>query len=315
MLFSQLQLTLTIISAILLFLHGLQGFSHEIQNVGAEKLRKIVSILTSNRWRGFAMGAFLTMLIQSSSAVSAIALTLVESGVLTFRNSLGVIFGANVGTTATAWLVTWKLTGLGPFFIVLGGLVGALPYKVRMLGKALFYFGFIFFALGLIESTLGPLRESQQFRNFLLGHSTYFSVFVGALFTAIIQSSSVTSGLVIVMVQQGIMPMSVAIAIIIGANLGTTSTSLIASIPLGTAAKRTALANFLFNSFGVILFTSLLSPFVEQIARITTRSDLQVAYAHLIFNLSNSFLFLLALKPFENLLLRLVPKNDQTTKV
>jgi Na+/phosphate symporter len=128
------------VSAIVLFLYGLQGFSSELQVVGGETLRRWLGRVTASRWSGFLIGAVATAVVQSSSAITALAVTLVDASVISFRSSLGVLLGANVGTTATAWLVSFKLTGIGPVFIVVGALLSILPARVRVVGKAVFYF-------------------------------------------------------------------------------------------------------------------------------------------------------------------------------
>ena len=215
----------TAISAIVLFLYGLQSFSKEIQQVGGGAFSAATAALTKTRWRGFALGAVLTALIQSSSAVSAITVALVDAGTVSFSSSLAVLLGANVGTTSTAFLVSFKLTGIGPVFIVLGALLSALPLKARIFGKVVFYFGFILFALDFIGGALGPLRESPWITRVLgTSGSLYVALVLGAVITALVQSSSVTTGMAILMTQQGLMAPEAAIAVVIGSNVGTTST-------------------------------------------------------------------------------------------
>src|SRR5215471_8478126 len=155
------------VSAVVLFLYGLQGFSTELRAVGGEALQSWLGRVTASRWRGFAVGALATAIVQSSSAVTALTTALVDASVISFRASLGVVLGSNVGTTATAWLVSFKLTGIGPVFIVLGALLSALPVRASVLGKAVFYFGLIFFALDLISGTLKPLQEQPVFSEWL----------------------------------------------------------------------------------------------------------------------------------------------------
>jgi len=153
------------VSAVLLFLYGLQGFSRELQDVGGTALQSWLGRVTASRWLGFLVGALATAIVQSSSAITALAVTLVDASVISFRASLGILLGSNVGTTATAWLVSFKLTGIGPVFIVLGALISVLPVRARYIGKAVFYFGLIFFALDLISAELKPLQERPQFKN------------------------------------------------------------------------------------------------------------------------------------------------------
>jgi len=144
---SNLRILFASISAIVLFLYGLEGFSREIQTVGGEALRKWLGHLTKSRWRAVVLGAVATAIIQSSSAVTSLTVALVDAGTITLRSSMGVLLGANIGTTSTAWLVSLKLTGIGPFFIVLGFVLSAILTRFEVLGKAAFYFEFIFFSL------------------------------------------------------------------------------------------------------------------------------------------------------------------------
>jgi Na/Pi-cotransporter len=221
---SNLRILFAAISAIVLFLYGLEAFSREIQAVGRGTLRRSLGRLTDSRWRGVVLGIVATAIIQSSSAITSLTVALVDAGVITLRSSLGVLLGANIGTTSTAWLVSLKLTGIGPFFIVLGTVLSAIPIRLKMLGKAAFYFGFIFFSLDLVSLTLKPLAQSPLFAEILSRSSTPLTgVLAGMVLTAIVQSSSITTGLCILLVQQTILPATAAIFIVIGANIGTHS--------------------------------------------------------------------------------------------
>jgi Na+/Pi-cotransporter len=169
-----------------------------------------------------------------------------------------------VGTTATAWLVSFKLTEIGPVFIVLGALLSALPVRASVIGKAVFYFGLIFFALDLISATLKPLQEQPGFKEWLaLAQAPWRGVLTGLIFTAVIQSSSVTTGVGILLVQQDILPPQAAIPIVLGANVGSTSTALMASFGMNPVARATAIANFLFNAAGVLIYFPFLGPFAR----------------------------------------------------
>lgn len=303
-----LQLPFGILAAIMLFLYGLQGFAREVQAHGQATLQGWFGTVTRHRLTGFLLGAVSTAIVQSSSAVSSIAVALVGSGVISFRQSLAVLFGANVGTTATAWLVAFKLTGLGPIFLVIGGVVSMLPGRLQVVGKSLFYFGFIFFSLGLISQSLAPLQASPAFAAWLqVVESPWAGILAGMVITLVLQSSSVTTGLIIVLVQQGLMTGEVAIAVVIGANLGSTGTALLASLPLQREARRAALANVLFNVGGLLMW----APFIPWLARTVTEAmdtpAMAVALAHVVFNLSTALVFLVLLKPFAAGVDRLMP--------
>ncbi len=292
----------TALSAVILFIFSLQGFSRELQRLGGKTLQTWLPRVTAGRWKGFIIGMLATAVVQSSSAVTALAVTLVDASVMTFRGSLGILLGANVGTTTTAWLVSFKLTGIGPFFIVIGALLAALPTRLSFLGKAIFYFGFIFFALNLISTELKPLQSETWFQAAMAeAQIPWLGILIGLGFTALIQSSSVTTGLAILLVQQGILPPDAAISIVLGSNVGSTSTALIASLAMNSVARATAISNFLFNLTGVLLFFPFLTSFSQ--AMLTWwEPSMVVAGAHLVFNISIAFLFLVTLGWIEPLL-------------
>ena len=296
---SNLRILLASVSAIVLFLFGLESFSHELQRMGGETISKWLGSLTRSRWRAVLLGAVSTAIIQSSSAVTSLTVALVDAGSISFRSSLGVLLGANVGTTSTAWLVSLKLTSIGPFFIVLGALLSALPIRLKMLGKVAFYFGFIFFSLDVVSFTLKPLAGSPVFTALLSRSSSPLAGVIAGLFiTAIVQSSSITTGLCILLVQQNLMPVTAAIPIVIGANIGTTTTALVASIKMQSTARRVALANLCFNVLGVLLFLPFLKTFALRTVQLAGDPGMAVAWAQLIFNLVMVFAVLVLLRFF-----------------
>jgi len=300
----EFQVAIAALSAVVLFLYGLQGFSSELQKLGGVALKEWLSRVTANRWYGFAIGAACTALVQSSSATTSLAVALVDAGIIRFGGSLGILLGANVGTTATAWLVSMKLTGIGPICIVAGTLIGALPWRGSMVGKAIFYFGLVFFALDLIGGALRPLQQAPWFSDALLhARSPIIGIALGALFTALVQSSSVTTGLAIVLVQQAMLPVDAAVAIVVGANVGSTSTALLSSVAMSPAARDTAVANLLFNLTGAILFMPLIGALSAQLGAATSAA-MAVATAHLLFNLGIALLFLPILPRVEALVAR-----------
>jgi phosphate:Na+ symporter len=308
---STFQTAISIIATVVLFLHGLQGFSREFQAAGSGAFQSILAKLTKTRYRGFALGAAITAMIQSSSAVSSITVALVDSGAITFRNSLAVLLGAKVGTTSTAWLVSFKMTGIGSVFIVLGTILSIVPIRGRVFGKAIFYFGFVLFALDLLSASLTPVREAPLLRE-LLGAtaSLPLSLLIGVGITGLVQSSSVTSGLAVLLTQQGAIAPEAAIAVVIGANVGTTSTSLIASAAMGSAAKRAARANFIFNVTGAALLLPWLERFAALILSAGFDPGMSVAWAHLVFSFMVAIPFLVLLRPFERMILKLWPPSS-----
>jgi phosphate:Na+ symporter len=285
------------VSAIVLFIYGLQGFSRELRAVGGDALQTWLGRVTASRWSGFAVGALATAVVQSSSAITSLTTALVDASVISFRASLGVLLGSNVGTTATAWLVSLKLTSVGPFFIVLGALLSALPRRWSIAGKAVFYFGLIFFALDLISSELKPLQEQAAFVEWLgRAQAPWMGVLIGLVFTAVVQSSSVTTGVAILLVLQGVLPAEAAIPVVVGANVGSTSTALLASVGMNLVARATAKANFIFNVVGAVLFFPFLTQFARAMVAYAGDPGMAVALAHLVFNLTTALAFLVSLK-------------------
>jgi Na/Pi-cotransporter len=247
------------------------------------------------------LGAAATAIVQSSSAVVALAISLVDSGILTFRSSLGIILGANIGTTSTAWLVSLRLTDIGPFFIVLGTIVSTLPTRIQMLGKAMFYFGFIFFGLDLVSGTLKPLRETQAFEELVRRADVpLMGVLVGVVLTALVQSSTIVTGLCIVMVQQGVLTAHTSIPIVIGTNVGTTLKGLLITIGMKGAARSAAIANICFNVIGVLLIIPFLRPFAAAMADLSHDPGISVAWAQFLFNLGMTIVGLVLIRIFRD---------------
>jgi Na/Pi-cotransporter len=232
--------------------------------------------------------------------VSALAVALVDAGVISFKASLGILLGASIGTTSTAWLVSFKLTEMGPYFIVAGALVSLLPFRFSFLGKGIFYFGVIFFALNLVSDKLKPLSAAPLFHEWLgRAEAPWLGVIVGILFTALVQSSSVTTGLSILFVQQSILPATAAIPIVVGAAVGTTSTGLIASLSMKPVARATAFANLLFKGVGVLVYLPFLRPFSRLMVDWFGAGAMSVAWGLLIFSVSVGVTFSLLLDKVE----------------
>jgi len=308
---SGFDLIVSVVAAVILFMHGLHGFAKDLQARGGEAMHSVLASATRSKARGFLLGAIVTAIVQSSSAVTSITVGLVAADLMSFPASLAVLLGANVGTTATAWLVSFKLTGIGPYLIVAGAVLGALPVRAAALGKSVFYLGFILFALDLISQSITPLRDNPTTLEILaLSRNAYLGLLLGALATALLQSSSVTIGIGILLTQQGLLDAAQVVPIVIGANLGTTVTGLLASAGLGVPARRAAVANTLFNLLGVLVFLPLLVPFSRGVVGIVGDPQTAVAWAHLIFNLAAAALGFLLMGRVEGLSKRIVP--DQT---
>ena len=291
------------LTAIILFVFGLENFSREIEIITGERFRKSLSRATTIPVVGVVIGALVTAVIQSSSATSVITISLVNAGVLSFKNSVGIIFGSNIGTTLTAQLVAFKLTAFAPLFIIIGFGLSLARSRYSVFGKAIFYFGFVFFSLNLISSSLQPLQHNEALIELLTRpQNPVYAIIFGCLFTAVVQSSSVTTGLAIIFAQQGLLGLENAVPLIMGANIGTTATAMIAMFNMDAAAKKTALSHFLFNLGGVLLFLPLLLLFGDRLSTITMEPAIALANIHLVFNLVASLIFILLLGPFTRLI-------------
>jgi phosphate:Na+ symporter len=290
---SAFQIIIAILAAVALFLYGLTSFSREVQATGGPVLRAWLDRATRRWWSGFLLGASATLIVQSSSATTSLTVALVDAGAITLAHSLPVFLGAHLGTTATAWLVSFKLTGIGAFFIVAGAALGLLPVRWHVLGKPVFYFGLIFFALDLIGHAMAPLRQSGLLHYLLLLTATpWLALIAGAVATMIIQSSSATSGLAVVLVLEGVLTAEAAIPVVIGASVGTTTTALLASVPMSRVAWVAALTNAAFSVGGVVLIAPALPWFSAWAVAKTDSPAMAVALAHTTFNFGVAALFM-----------------------
>ena len=290
------------LTAIILFIFGLENFSSEIEKISGERFRKFLARATKIPVLGMLIGALVTAVIQSSSATSVIAVSLVNAGVLSFKNSVGIIFGANIGTTITAQLVAFELTAIAPVFIILGFALSFIRSRIAIFGKSIFYFGFVFFSLNLISSALKPLQSEPSLTNYLIQpQNPLIAILVGCLFTAAVQSSSVTTGLAIIFLQQGLLSLENAVPLVIGANIGTSATALIAMLNMDVAAKKTALSHFMFNFGGVLIALPVLLLFGDRLNGFDSKPAIVLANIHFVFNAATSLIFVILINPFTRL--------------
>jgi len=301
-----------------LFLYGILQMSSGLEKAVGPRLRSIFEKLNSSPFRGLFIGTLVTAIVQSSSAVTVLTVTFVNAGLLTLEGALGIIFGANIGTTITAQLVAFKLTSVAPYFLFIGFLTlffGRRKY-VRNVGEAILGFGMIFMGLSLMESSLQALRSWTPFHNAMITMGKYpiLGILTGAGITGIIQSSSVTTSIVVALATKGAIDLSSAVPIILGANIGTCVTALIASIGTNISAKRTALAHLFFNVIGVVLIFPFLN-FFEKVVSITS-SDVarQVANAHTLFNVIWAFVWIFFTKQYAGIIRKILPGEERVYK-
>ncbi|MDP1624923.1 MAG: Na/Pi symporter [bacterium] len=291
-----------VLALVLIFLFSIQKFSNQIRKIAGEKFKGYLNAFTETPIKGFLAGTFFTALVQSSTATTVLVVSLVNAGVLTFYKALGVIFGANLGTSLITQLVAFNVANIAPYFIVLGFLVGYLGRGYKHWGKPIFYFGMVFLSLSLITSYVEPLRTNPEVLVFFANITNiYWAIIVGTIFTIIVQASTVTSGMTVLLAASGLLSMEQAVGLILGANLGTTVTALVASIGMNNAAYKAALAHFLFNLIGTIILLPFVVPFSALIGSLGGSLEHQVANIHLIFNFLMAVTFLIFISPFEKL--------------
>lgn len=308
----QIEHIVGLIAAVVLFLYGIEHLSMELRAFASGRLREILQNLTKNRWAGAVVGAGATAAIQSSTAVTVLAVGLVDAGIIPFVQSLGVIAGANVGTTITAQLVAFKFTALAPIFIIFGFLMGMFGNRLKFIGKAIFYFGFLFFAIGIISDAVGPFKEDPAIMGWLSNlDNPLVAIAAGAILTILLVSSSATTGIVVVLSAEGLLGLGAAIPIIMGANLGTTFTSVLASLRMGLFAKRTAFAHIIFNFCGVLIFLPILAQFTGFVEGLGGNAGQMVANAHTIFNLATAVIFLMIVNWIVKLSEKVVPGRER----
>ncbi|WP_366921743.1 Na/Pi cotransporter family protein [Metallumcola ferriviriculae] len=304
-----MQLVFGLLGGLALFIYGMQNMGEGLQKSAGDKMRRILEILTGVPIIGVMVGALVTAIIQSSSATSVMVVGFVNAGLMTLKQAVGVVMGANIGTTITAQLIAFKLTHYIMPIIALGFALNFFAKKrgLKYLGQVILGFGILLLGMDLMKTAMLPLREFQGFRDFMANFSQYplLGLGVGIFMTVAIQSSSATIGILIAMASQGLLPLDAALPILLGDNIGTTITALLASIGTNLTAKRAALAHIMFNLVGSLIFLLGMGFFKEWVLSISS-SDIshQIANAHTSFNIINTLLFL----PFVNIYVKFIEK-------
>jgi phosphate:Na+ symporter len=290
-----------------LFLFGMDVMTRALKSAAGDYMKDILGKLTRNRFVGVGMGAFVTAIIQSSSVTTVILVGFISAGLMSMSQSVAVIIGANIGTTITAQILAFKVTKIALPLIAAGFLLSftAKRENWRQTGMILLGLGLVFYGMGIMSTALNPLRTYEPFIQFMVSmQNPLLGAAIGALFTAVIQSSSATTGILIVMASQGLIGLESAIAIALGANIGTCITAALASIGKPLEAVRAAVVHTLFNVAGVALWIG----FIPQLAELAhwmspsaqglTGTDLlaaetprQIANVHTFFNLANALIF------------------------
>ena len=312
------ELILSFLGGFGLFLFGMEYMGEGLQKTAGSKMKNLLGVLTKNRIKGVLVGAGVTAIVQSSSATTVMIVGFVNAGLMSLKQAVGVIMGANIGTTITAWIVSlgeWteflKPSTLAPACIIIGVILmmAAKKAKIKALGQILFGFGGLFLGLDMMSGAAKPLSKLEEVKNIflILGKNPILGILAGAVVTAIIQSSSASVGILQVLALEGLVPWSSAIYIILGQNIGTCVTAILSSLNAGTNAKRAAFIHFLFNVIGsvifmmiaVITFQFIIPRYQSIIINVTN-----ISVVHTAFNVLNT----LILFPFAGVLVELAER-------
>ncbi|MBF0382891.1 MAG: Na/Pi cotransporter family protein [Magnetococcales bacterium] len=316
-------MSMQLLGGLALFLFGMEQMADALKAVAGERMKNILAKLTHNRIMGAATGAFVTAIIQSSSVTTVLVVGFVTAGLMSFSQTLGIIFGANIGTTITAQIVAFKVTKVALLMVFVGFSMSFVSSKenIKQYGFMLMGLGLVFFGMNVMSGAMKPLRSYQPFLDLMISmESPMVGILVAAGFTGLIQSSSATTGIVIVMASQGFVTLPAGIALAFGANIGTCVTALLASIGKPREAVRAALAHIMFNTIGVVLwyffipaladFVTWFSPVAEGLSgmdKLAAETPRQIANAHTVFNTANTIIFLPFTAVFATVIEKLLP--------
>lgn len=287
------EIILGVLAGLGLFLYGMHLMGDGLQKASGEKLKQIIGMLTSNRFIGVLVGIGVTGVIQSSSATTVMVVGFVNAGIMTLSQAIGVIMGANVGTTVTAQIVSFHLESIAPVAVAIGMIMYMLGgnEKKKSYAEILIGFGILFVGMEYMKNALEPLREVQAFKDILVsfGHNPILGIFMGFGLTLLLQSSSASIGILIALASQGMLPLESALPILYGDNIGTCTTALISSIGASKNAQRAALMHLIFNIVGTLIFALVLNNPIMAFVAAKDPGDVgrQIANAHTWFNIIN----------------------------
>lgn len=308
------QVFMGLFGGLAIFLYGLDQLSGSLKAVAGGRMKGLLSRLTTNRVMAVITGAFVTAVVQSSSVTTVLVVGFVTADLMTMAQSIGIIMGANIGTTFTTQIIAFNIAQYSLLLVAAGFALFSLNRRerTRKTGLALLSLGLVFFGMGIMGSAMTPLRDYPPFLGIMARmESPVLGIVVGALFTALIQSSAATAGVVIVLGSQGLLSLPAAIALVLGANIGTCVTALLAALGKPREAVRAATVHVLFNLLGVLIWVFFIGELAELVVaispsaegltgldRLAAETPRQIANAHTVFNVVNTVLFL----PFIGLL-------------
>lgn len=281
-----------VIGGLGLFLYGMNIMGTGLEKAAGSKLKRLIEVLTTNRFMGVIVGALVTMIVQSSSATTVMVIGFVNAGLMSLLQATGVIMGANIGTTVTSQLIAFNLTEWAPLAVAIGVIIWltSSKRKTQNIAEVLIGFGILFIGMDMMGSGLKPLANNPVFADLIISlNNPFLGALVGLLLTTVVQSSSASIGLLQALASQGLIGINIAFPILFGENIGTTTTALFSSIGANKTAKRAAIIHFLFNLVGTIIFMTVLWTPIELIVVKMSPGNIsrQIANAHTLFNVIN----------------------------
>lgn len=302
-----------------LFLYGMGIMSDGLEKSAGDKMEKIIEKLSGNIFKGILVGGFVTFIVQSSSATTVMMVGFVNAGIMTLKQAIGIIMGANIGTTMTAQLVSINISALAPVAIILGMAIRLFSKNNKQLvwGEVLLGFGILFFGMDVMKDAMSPLKSNAGFSEMIaaIGSGTWLGTLegflLGLVITAVVQSSSATTSMLVALALAGALPIQAAFPVLLGTNVGTCVTAMISSVGANRTAKRAAWMHLLFNLIGTIVFILFFSRLtVNLVMNISDEPARQLANAHTFFNVVNTILLL----PFAGLIVKAVQKIVPVTE-
>jgi phosphate:Na+ symporter len=311
-------LSILLLGGLAIFLHGMTVMTDALKAAAGNRMKSFLKSMTRNRWTSLLAGTGITAVIQSSSVTTVLAVGFVSAGLLSFQSTLGLILGANLGTTITAQIIAFKITSASWLMVIFGYLVSLVfsQKALKEIGLIILGLGLVFLGMNVMGEATEPLKTYAPFIELMKGLDNYlWGILIGTVFTAAVQSSSATTGVVIVMASQGLIGLEPAIAIIMGANVGTCVTAILSAIGKPRAAMRVALSHILFKVAGVLLWYAFIGELAQLVSSISGDSETrQIANAHTLFNVGNSLVFIWLVHPVSKLVLWLVPVKKKDSQ-
>jgi phosphate:Na+ symporter len=309
------EIILSILAGLVLFLFAVNSLSETIKVAVGERANKWILKFTSNTLSSITVGTIVTILLDSSSAVIIITIVFVNSKILSFRQAMGIVLGANIGTTISSQIIAMDIGKYSPILLVIGFILLFVSKSERInnTGKIILYFGVLFFGLFTMENAVEPLKDEAFFLNWLKKtDNPLMGALIGAIVTLIIQSSSATVGMAIILSKKGLLSLGGGIAIMLGAELGTCSDTLLATIKGSRGAIKTGLFHLSFNLLSIIIGLIFFYPFLDFVSYLSENAPIErvVANAHVLFNLSGVLIFVWIIPLFERVLNKLLPDKQ-----